>query len=661
MLEEKQLIYEFDNFRLDVRNRELLHDGRVVALPAKAFEMLVVLIENRGRLIEKEELFQRVWPDQIVEESNLTVQVSAIRRALGDRKENPQYILTVTGKGYRFVGELISQEIDDHVIEHHSMTRVAVESQSLEDFVEPRAEPGSGRIDLRNSGTVQSSRRVPWPAMLLALLLLVTISLGIFFVIRRTRSNGSSTSGAPIKSIAVLPFRPLVAGNRDETLELGMADTLITRLGGIRTVLVHPISSVRRYTGLEQDAVAAGRELGADAVLDGSIQRANDRIRVNVRPIRVADSSTLWADQFDGPYGDIFSIQNSISKQVVAALALKLAGDENPLLSKRYTENPLAFEAYLKGRHYWNRETKESWEKGIEHFREAIRLDPNYALAYAGIADSYNMMGYWGSVPPREAFPKAKAAASKSLEIDPTLAEAHCALAYARFEYDWDLANTESEYLRAINLNPSYASAHQWYAEYLMINQRPGEAEVELQKARELDPLSQPINLITAALFYMTRRYDEAISHGQKTIELDPNFGPGYTFMAACYEKKEMYDEAVNAYEHDFALAGDNPRAVASLREAYKTSSMKGFWQKHIDLLKERSKRSYLSPIWVAFDYANLNDKDHALEWLEKAYAERSGWLLELKIDPTWDPLRGDSRFEALLRKIEHPALPSPN
>ena len=247
------------------------------------------------------------------------------------------------------------------------------------------------------------------------------------------------------------------------------------------------------------------------------------------------------------------------------------------------------------------------------------------------------------------------------MELDPTLAEAHCALAYARFEYDWDVANAESEYLRAINLNPSYASAHQWYAEYLMINQRTAEAEVELQKARELDPLSQPINLITAALFYMTRRYDEAIRHVQKTIELDPNFGTGYTFLAACYEKKGLYDEAVNAYEHDFALAGDNPRSVAALRGAYKTSGMKGFWSKHIDLLKERSERSYLSPIWVAFDYANLNDKDHTIEWLERAYAERSGWLLELKIDPSWDKLRDDSRFETLLRKIQYPAPPSPN
>ena len=271
------------------------------------------------------------------------------------------------------------------------------------------------------------------------------------------------------------------------------------------------------------------------------------------------------------------------------------------------------------------------------------------------------MMGYWGSVPPREAFPKAKVAAARSLEIDPTLAEAHCALAYARYEYDWDVANVEREYLQAINLNPSYASAHQWYAEYLLSNQRPGEAEVELQKAREIDPLSQPINLITAALFYMTRRYDEAISHIQKTIELDPNFGPGYVFLAACYEKKEMYDEAVNAYEHDFVLAGDNPRTAAALREAYKTSGMKGFWSKHVDLLRERSERTYLSPIWVAFDYANLNDRDRTFEWLEKAYAERSGWLLELKIDPSWDKLRDDLRFEALLRRIQHPAPPAPN
>jgi DNA-binding winged helix-turn-helix (wHTH) protein/TolB-like protein len=669
MLEEDQQIYCFDNFRLDVGNRELLRDAKPVTLPAKAFDMLVVLVENRGRLMEKEELFSRVWPDQIVEESNLTVQVSAIRRALGDQKDNPRYILTVPGHGYRFTGNLISlEEEEEVVIERHSRSDLMIESSYEQTGAADNSlinnfttQMRGQRASAKEAEVARQARGSGWRTLLFAGLVTLAIALGVFLVLRRTRSSDTTVSAAPIRSIAVLPFKPLASGSRDESLELGMADTLITRLGGIKTVLVRPTSSVRKYTGLEQDPVAAGLELGADAVLDGSIQRVNDRMRVNVRLIRVADGSTLWADQFDGLYVDIFSIQDSISKQVVGALALKLGGDENRLLNKRYTENPLAFEEYLKGRHYWNRETKESWEKGIEHFREAIRLDPNYALAYAGVADSYNMMGYWGSVTPREAFPKAKAAAARSLEIDPTLAEAHCALAYARFEYDWDLVNTESEYLRAINLNPSYASAHQWYGEYLMINQRPGEAEVELKKARELDPLSQPINLITASLFYMTRRYDDAVQHLQKTIELDPNFGVGYTFLAACYEKKGMYEDAIKAYERDFALAGDSPRTVAAMRAAYKTSGINGFWRRHTELLNERSTRTYVSPIWIAMDYANLGDKEQAFAWLEKAYAERSGWLLELKIDPTWDKLRADSRFPSLLKRIENSGLANSN
>jgi DNA-binding winged helix-turn-helix (wHTH) protein/TolB-like protein len=650
MLEEKQLIYEFDNFRLDARNRELVRDGRPVALPAKAFDMLVLLLENRGRLVEKEEIFSRVWPDQAVEESNLTVQVSAIRKALGDRKENPKYIATVAGHGYRFTAKLISRDEEEETIERHSLTHVAVESDRFSDAMERLAEQRTTPV--RRT----MSRRV----LMIAVFAIVAISLTIFVVwLKRTRPSTTIASGATIKSIAVLPFKPLVAASRDESLELGMADTLITRLGAIRTVLVRPTSSVRKYNSLEQDPLVAGRELNADAVLDGSIQRANDKIRMSVRLLRVADGATLWADQFDGQNVDILSVQDSISKKVVAALALKLAEDENRQLNKRYTDNTQAFEAYLKGRHYWNRETKESWEKGIEYFREAIRLDPKYALAYAGIADSYNMMGYWGIVPPKEAFPRAKEAATRSLEIDPTLAEAHCSLAYAKFEYDWNVVDVESEYLRAISLNPSYASAHQWYAEYLMINQRFGEAEVELKKARELDPLSQPINMITASLFYMTRRYDQAIQHVEKTIELDPNFGVGYSFLAACYEKKGMYDEAVKAYEREYALMGDDVRRVAEMRAAYQSSGMKAYWRKHIDLLIARSKRTYLSPLWVAMDYANLEDNDRAFEWLEKAYAEHSGWLLELKIDPTWDRLRDDARFEALLRRIQNPVPPT--
>jgi tetratricopeptide (TPR) repeat protein len=373
--------------------------------------------------------------------------------------------------------------------------------------------------------------------------------------------------------------------------------------------------------------------------------------------VSVADGRQLWADKFDEKFIDIFGVQDSISGKVVGTLALKLGGDESLLLNKRYTESTAAFEAYLKGRHHWNKETKESLQKGIEYFREAIRLDPNYALAYAGIADSYNMMGYWGIVPPKDAFPQAKEAAKKSLELDPTLAEAHCALAYIKFEYDWDVDNAESEYQRAISLNPGYASAHQWYGEYLMIAQRSQEAAAELRIAREIDPLSQPVNMITAAVFYTMHRYDEAIAHLQKTIELDPNFVVAHTFLAACYEKKGLYEQAVNEYEHEYTLEGDNSRTIAALRETYQSSGMNAYWRKHVELLKARSTRTYVSPVFIAMDYANLGDKDRAFEWLDKAYAERSGWLLELKIDPVWDKLRTDSRFQALLERVRNSRL----
>jgi len=298
--------------------------------------------------------------------------------------------------------------------------------------------------------------------------------------------------------MAVLPFKPLVASDRDEYLEMGMVDVLITKLSNIRQLKVRSISSVRKYADLQQDPIAAGRELQVEAVLDGSIQRIGDRVRVTVRLLNVQDGISLWADKFDEPFTNIFALQDSISERVAAALPLNLSREEKDRLSRHYTENTEAFQLYLKGRYFWNKRTEEGFRKGIDYFNQAVRDDPNYAMAYTGMSDCYALLSDFGFVSPKEGFPKAKEAATRALAIDEKLAEAHTSLGHVKRDYDWDWPGAEQEFKRAIELNPNELSAHQWYAVYLSALGRHQEAIAEIKRALDLDPLSLPVNAVTA-------------------------------------------------------------------------------------------------------------------------------------------------------------------
>jgi serine/threonine-protein kinase len=459
-----------------------------------------------------------------------------------------------------------------------------------------------------------------------------------------------------IESIAVLPFKPLVTANRDEALEMGMADTIINRLSGLHDPIVRPLSAVRSYANPDQDAITAGRALRVDAVLDGSIARAGDRVRVTARLLRVADGQQLWSDTFDESFTDIFTVEDRVSEKVAGVLVVRLNSAQHEQLTRRYTENTEAYQAYLKGRYNWNKRTADGYRKGIDYFRQALSIDPNYALAYAGLADSYNMMGYWGTVAPREAFPKAKEAANRALAMDDTLAEAHASLGYAELEYDWDFVNPEKEYRRALELSPNYATAHLWYAEYLNLRGRHNEASAHIKQAQDDDPISQPIVLIKAWFDFSAGQYDQAIEELQKTIEMDPNYLTAYDLLVFVYIKRGMADQAIALYEKKLTVRGSNPETVAAFRQAYKRSGLRGFYQKDIELMKEESKRSYISPIFIAMDYAELDDKDQAFAWLDKAVEDRSGWLLELNIDPTWNNLRADPRFADLVARIGVPS-----
>jgi eukaryotic-like serine/threonine-protein kinase len=457
-----------------------------------------------------------------------------------------------------------------------------------------------------------------------------------------------------VRSIAILPFKPLTAESRNESLEMGMADTLITRLSNLRQLAVRPMSSVRRYAAAEQDPIAAGREQRVDAVLDGSIQKSGERIRVTVRLISLTDGHQLWADKFEEQFRDIFSVEDSISERVAAALSPTLSRQEKKELAKHYTDNPEAHELYLKGRFFWNKRTPDNFQNAISYFRRAVDKDPNYALAYSGLADAYCLLGPYGGSPPNETMPKAKAAALKALELDDNLAEAHASLALILDYYDWDYSGALREVDRAIQLNPNYATAHQWRGEFLMALARHDEAIGEIRRALELDPLSLIINRVLGDAYYFARRYDEAVDQFRKTIDMDPNFRTAYWFLAAAYECKGMYQDAVVEGTKEVELGGDkeDAAAAAAMRKAYANGGWNGYWQYVLASLKESASQKFVHPSSIARACAEVGEKDEAFAWLQKAYQERDYQMTLLKVNPLFDSLRSDPRFNDLLRRV---------
>lgn len=489
------------------------------------------------------------------------------------------------------------------------------------------------------------------PILVLAALLVIAVIAGGYYV-ARWQSREAQVTHAPIKSIAVLPFKPLVAGNRDETLELGMADTLITRLSNIRQVDVRPISAVRKYTGLEQDAIAAGRDQQVDAVLDGVIQRSGEQVRVSVRFLRVNDGSQLWSGQFQEKMTEIFDVQDSISERVASALALTLAGGERQQLTKHHTENTEAYELYLKGRFQMNRLTDDGFLKGRDYFQQAVERDPNYALAHAALADAYVALGGWNVTTPHESFPKAREAATRALQLDPNLAEPHASLAMVSFAFDWDRKTAEEEFKRALDLNPNYPDAHQLYSYYLTAMRRFDESLAQMQRARELDPASlSKVSGIGEILNFMGRT-DEAIRQYEKALEMDPNSGFAHWALGNVYVHKRMYDQAIAYYQKAIPLSGSSPDEPASLAYAYAKSGKRKQALQTIEELIKRSEHSYVPSTLIAATYAALGDKDEAFKWLHKAVEQRDGILTFINVDPVFEDLRSDSRYAEVLKRI---------
>ncbi len=604
-------LYEFGSFRVDDEERLLLRNGKPVALPPKVAETLLLLLSRAGHIVEKDEILRTIWPDTFVEEASLTQNISLLRKALGETAEDHRYIETIPKRGYRFIAPV----------------RV---------------------IDAEHSPV--GARRLPRITIALAATAILLVAAASFLYFR-PRAKPPLPPPSP-RSIAVLPLAPIGIAPSDDYLGLGIADALITKLANVQQITVRPTSSVRKYQTARRDPLAAGRELGVESVLEGSVQRSGGRVRVTMQLLRVADARPLWTGSFDETFTDMLSVQDSIADQVTKALALSLTVRERRRLRKRDTEDIEAYEAYLKGRFHWNKRTEEGFQQAVEHFSRAIELDPLYALAYAGLADCYNLYNNYDLAPATETGPKAKAAALKALEIDSELAEAHTSLALVREVYDFDQIGADESYRRAIELNPNYSTAHHWYGLFLVQMGRSDEAIRHLQRAHELDPLSNIIGVGVAWAHYFARQNEKSIEVSRKNMHTVSGFWPSHLVLGWSYEQMRNIPEARIEFTRALELSGRNTLPLASLGHLYAISGNRREALRVLDEIQARSRQRYVSAYFPAAIYAGLGRKTEALDWLERASRERAYWLISIHVNPWFDGLRQEPRFQHLERTL---------
>ena len=642
---QAKCLFQFGDFLLNPAERQLLAAGRVVPLTPKVFDTLLVLVEQRGRLVEKNELMQRLWPDTFVAEVTLAHNISDLRKVFREGDGARQYIETVPKRGYRFVADVreVWEEDIELTVNQSMQARLVIEE--TESVVENET---AQTLTPRQTGI----RPLTWLAIGLAFVGLVALPV-FFWPARR-----SEPPELKLKTLAVLPFRPLNDADANEYLGLGLTDTLITKLSNVQQLIVRPTSAVRKYAASGFDVKAVGHEQQVEAVLEGSLQKLGNKVRVSVRLLAASDGHPLWAYQCDESCADIFAMQDAVSEQVAAALLARLTGEEKRLLAKRETTSAEAYQLYLQGRYFWNRRTAEGLRKSIEYFEQAIAKDANYARAFAGLSDAYSLQWGYGFVPPAEVIPKARAAAERALALDETLAEAHHALGALAWNYDWNWAEAEREFRRAIALNPHYAPAHHYLGEFLTYQGRFDEGQAEFAHALEIDPTSVVIHTDAGLMLAMTRRESEGIPHYRKALELDPNFKKARQCLAWAYMNEGHFAEA-QAEVEKFRQLDDSPQHVDLLlltAQLYTKSGRKAEAMRMYQEVKRLAASGYVDAGLLMWVHLHLGEMDQVFPWLEKAFAQRSTVLTSIKVNRSFDPLRSDPRFQNLLRRMKFPA-----
>jgi len=588
------------------RLNTISRNGTTNRVEPKAMQVLTCLAAQPGKVVSKEDLIETVWAETHVTDDVLTGCISALRRAFEDNPRTPAFIQTIPKSGYRLIAPVSAVNGND----------------------QPAV-----------AGT-KASKKPAWLAG--AALVVLAASLGFWFL-RPARA---------IDSVAILPFTNSGADPNTEYLSDGITESIIDSISQLPNLRVMAWTTVARCKSQTKDPLAIGAELGVKSVLTGKIVQSGNQLQIQTELVDLATGSRLWGEQYTRQLSDVIPLQKEISLRISEKLRLKLSGADEQKLKKNTTADPEAYTLYLKGRYFWNKRSEEGMRKAISYFQHAIDRDPGYALAYAGLADAYNLGDDWGSTPPSESFPRAKAAALRALDLDDSLAEAHTSLAFVKANYDWDFPGAEEEFQRAIALNPNYATAHQWYAMYLVPMRRFAEAEREIKVAQDLDPLSLIISLGVGEIFEWERNYDAAFRQYQKTLELDPSFIGTYGHLSTIYEHKGMYREAVEAAKKVAVLKGNNDE-VSEMERVFRKNGYPGLDQMNLRRdFEAQAQGKYVRSSEIAENYLRTGNKPQALHWLEKAFEERDSSLVFLPIDAEFDPLRSDPQFQELLKKI---------
>jgi len=631
----------FDEFEVDLRSGELWQRGNRLRLQDQPFQVLCVLLERRGEIVTRDELKQTLWSAEtfVDFDDGLNTAVRKIRDVLGDSAEKPRYIETIPRRGYRFM-------------------RRSADVQQLAVVVSPLAEQSIGRPQQGNAPPSSSDSAVlvgptGFVSTKWRLLLTVAAALALFstalLVYRGISARG--TSPPRIKSLAVLPLKNLSADPAQEYLADGMTEALIGRLASIRDLRVISRTSVMRFKNTRLSVPEIAKTLRVDAIVEGSVIREGSRIRIHAQLIRASTDEHFWSEAYDRELRDVLALQSDVAQSIARKVEVTVTGEEHARLSSARTVDPEAYEAYLKGRYYWNKRTADSMPKAEFYFEQAISKDPGYGAAYSGLGDCKSGLAWHGFMSPAEVLPKAYAAARKAVEIDPQSAEAHASLALV-LDHNWDWAGAEAEFKRALGLNPQYANAHHWYGDYLSIQGRHDEALVEAKRALELDPLNLMIGTWVGLRYYLARRYDGATEQSRNTVDLDPNFAAAHLILGESYVQQGKHKEGFDELQKAAGLSGNSPVYIAQVGVSLALAGEKREALRVIRELQDISTKRYVSPYGIAQIYAALNDKEQTYKWLETSYRDRAVWMSYLAVDPVFDSIRSEERFRDLRRRV---------
>ena len=647
--ENRRVIYEFGKFVLDPQEKTFLADGQPIHLPAKEFETLVLLVENNGRALSKEEMMEFIWPGTFVEENNLAKYVSRLRKLLSSGGEIT--IQTLPKHGYRFSAEVneIIQPAEETILEKRTTRRLTVRVE--DDFDEKPLAP-SRAVALTKTALVTGWK--PKRLVLIAAVIVGAISVALLavFITRRARSTATPKR---IESVAVVPFAHADGDQELEFLSDGLTENLINGLSRASRLKVIAHNSVFRYKGKEIDPQKVGKDLGVEAILMGRVAQHGNDLSISVELIDARDRSHLWGEHYDRKTTDLSFLQKELAQDIANKLRLQFGPEGQPPNRKSYTDNIEAYQLYVKGRYFWNKRTEAGLRKGIEYFQQAIEQDPSYALAYAGLADSYIILANWRYAPAGESYAKAKASSLRALELDDRLPEALTSLAYTILLYERDWKTSEAKFRQAIALNSNYASAHHFYSICLVSAGRQAEAVAEIKRAQELDPLSLIITSVRGWIHYEGREFDQAVYQFNKSLEMDPKYVPALLDLGASYLRTGEYNKAISKFEEAKTVNGETGRILADLAQAYALSGRKSEAHKILRPLQDPSKPNFVSAWDLALVYTALEDKTRAIELLENAANNRFGWIILLGVDPALDSLRGEPRFEKLKQRVGIP------